>query len=106
METISSSVGVNGVNRKQDVGVVQHLLNLSGSKRGVPKQPLLVDGMAGPKTFAAIREFQTTFCKLVDGKLMPGGETITRLNEIAGPITAANDGFAFLIPSDPNTNIA
>ena len=106
METIHSSVGVNGANQKQDVGVVQHLLNLSGSKRGIPKQVLLVDGIAGPKTVGAIREFQTKFCKVVDGKLMPGGETITRLNEIAGPIPPANDGISFLTPSDPNTNIA
>ena len=96
-----ASVGVNSVNRPQDVGIVQHLLNLSSSKRGVPKQPLIVDGIVGPKTLAAIREFQTKFCKLVDGKLFPGGETIKRLNEVGGPIRPLNDGVAFLVPKTP-----
>jgi peptidoglycan hydrolase-like protein with peptidoglycan-binding domain len=99
-EAIMSSVGVNCVNRAQDVGIVQHLLNLSRTKRRVPQQALVVDGIFGPKTLAAVREFQTKFCKLVDGKIFPGGETITRLNEMGGPIRPLNDGVAFLVPKD------
>ena len=97
-ETIMSSVGVDGVNRPQDVGIVQHLLNLSGAKRDIPKQPLEVDGIVGPKTLAAIREFQKKFCKVVDGKISPGGETLRALNQVGGPISRANDGIAFLVP--------
>ena len=101
VEALQSSVGVNGVNRAQDVGVVQHLLNVTRTKVGVPKDRLEVDGLFGPKTLAGIREFQTKFCKLVDGKLLPGGETITKLNQVAGPMSRLNNGVAFLTPSGP-----
>jgi peptidoglycan hydrolase-like protein with peptidoglycan-binding domain len=100
-EAIQSSVGVSGANRAQDVGIVQHLLNVTRTKVGIPKERLEVDGLFGPLTLAAIREFQTKFCKLVDGKLVPNGETITKLNQVGGPISRLNNGVAFLTPSGP-----
>jgi hypothetical protein len=55
MATISGSVGRGGKNARPDVQVVQQLLN-ADLPSGVP--PLDVDGNAGPKTIAAITEYQ------------------------------------------------
>lgn len=97
---ITASVGQGGVNRAQDVGIVQYLLNRAGVKRGIPKMQIDVDGVAGPQTVAALKEFQAAFCKTVDGIVYPNSETITMLHQVAGNIPRANDGIAFLTPPD------
>ena len=92
---IQKSVGEGGVNQPQDVGVVQLLLNLTSERQGVPKKRVTVDGKVGPATIAAIREYQTKFCKEVDGRVDPGQETITRLNKTT-PVHPSNNGVSYL----------
>jgi peptidoglycan hydrolase-like protein with peptidoglycan-binding domain len=93
---IRRSVGAGGVNNPQDVGIVQHLLNLSHALRGVPTERLQVNGIAGPETLAAISEFQSKFCTAVDGRIDPHRETIMQLNRKAGPSLSLNTGEEYL----------
>ena len=105
INTIQFSVGEGGRNRSQDVGVVQHLLNLTHNARGTPKKSIDVDGIAGPITIAAIREYQKRFCKVVDGRVDPNHETISRLNQTFS-FPRANDGISYLKPNLQNTRKA
>jgi len=75
---ILKSVGRNGVNSSGDVRVVQRLLN---DYLAVDAKLLKVDGNAGPKTLAAIMEFQTEIGASVDGQVDPNGDTIRKLAE-------------------------
>ena len=90
---IRASVGQGGVNDPQDVGIVQHLLNVVGQRTG--ERLLDVDGLVGPLTNAAIRKFQSKHCRVADGRVDPGQETIAALNRLA-PQSAVNDGVSFL----------
>jgi hypothetical protein len=77
---ITASVGKNGVNRAQDVRTIQTRLNeLSGSTR----EPLVVDGLVGPKTRGRIGDFQRNVVKLKfpDERVDPNGRTIAALND-------------------------
>jgi hypothetical protein len=79
MSTIHASVGRDGVNQPDDVRIVQEFLN----KHLQPSmQALDVDGIAGPKTIAAIEEFQQRVVQMIrpDGRVDPGGRTITALS--------------------------
>ncbi len=80
--TISAAVGVGGANRNDDVLTVQQLLNAANARIGCPAKPLDEDGWIGPKTVAAIREFQQKQLGFNDGRVDPNQKTITRLNEI------------------------
>ena len=93
MNTIKFSVGRDGHNNRQDVGVVQTLLNAVRRRTG--GRLLAIDGLAGPKTIAAIEAFQQENCSVVDGRVDPGRETIMRLNH-AVPQRRANNGYAYL----------
>lgn len=70
VSSISASVGQGGTNKKEDVEVVQTLLNEHG-------HGLVVDGDCGNKTIAAIKDFQTKVMKLrtVDGLIEKDGWT-------------------------------
>lgn len=81
--TIQFSVGLNGVNRRDDTETVQTLLNKASARTGVPKKLLKVDGWVGPLTVAAIHEFQKAQFGSSDGRVDPNQKTIRRLNEIA-----------------------
>lgn len=77
-------------NLPEDVKAIQESLNavtLAGGFGGaIP--PLVVDGLCGPKTRAAISHFQRTQFKTSDGLVEPGKRTIQKLNEILGdPVT-------------------
>jgi peptidoglycan hydrolase-like protein with peptidoglycan-binding domain len=77
-------------NLTEDVKAIQEALNavpLAGGFGGaVP--PLVVDGLCGPKTRAAISHFQRTQFKSADGLVEPGKRTVQKLNEILGePVT-------------------
>ena len=58
MRQISASVGLHGVNRKDDVRAIQELLNLVPHADGGPLAPLKVDGLCGYKTNGAIEKLQ------------------------------------------------
>jgi|KBSSwiStaDraftv2_1062776.scaffolds.fasta_scaffold1376954_1 peptidoglycan hydrolase-like protein with peptidoglycan-binding domain len=101
MDEITRSVGSGGINRKDDVATVQRLFNRGRRKSGIPREDLLVDGIVGPKTLAAIRDFQKKYLGKVDGVVEPHKQTIHKLNEIAGPLPELNDGVSYLEPKGP-----
>lgn len=78
-KSISGSVGKGGKNRPEDVIVVQYLLNCVPSKQGGPAQELILDGLSGPKTCAAIQRFQSAALGFADSRVDPGGQTFTAL---------------------------
>ena len=80
MPDIAKSVGVGGKNNKADVRVVQVLLNNFTTGLGLPA--LITDGDYGSKTATAIRKFQSQVLGFPnpDGRVDPGGRTITKLN--------------------------
>lgn len=81
MPRIMRSVGRNGINAPQDVMVVQRLLNQNAHKFSLMPQ-LAVDGKIGPKTIGAIERYQKMVLRFnnIDGRVDPGGKTITSLN--------------------------
>ncbi len=82
MVSIRSSVGNSGVNRREDVKIIQTLLN--HYRESLPRQRALsVDGLIGPATIDAISDFQKTVVGMrrPDGRVDPGGTTLARLNE-------------------------
>lgn len=97
-ERIKSSVGSGGVNDSMDVSVVQYLLNRASARIGTPLELIEVDGIIGPETLAAIRQFQKRFFpKRVDGRVDPGGETLSMLR-VTSNSTVLNDGQSYLTP--------
>jgi N-acetylmuramidase len=97
MAIIQASVGRGGVNRPEDVRVVQELLN----KHTLPSMQLLqVDGMAGPKLIAAIEAFQRDILSMIhpDGHVDPDGQTLIALSSSASlPLPTSS----FLLPTGP-----
>lgn len=83
---ISASVGVGGNNLAQDVTKIQDSLNRVSPADGGASPLLVKDGVCGPKTKNAIQQFQLNQFGWsgADGKINPGGQTITRLNELLG----------------------
>jgi peptidoglycan hydrolase-like protein with peptidoglycan-binding domain len=90
---ISKPVGQGPLARNlpDDVRTIQDALNQVTVKgeAGGPMPFLVVDGIKGPKTQAAILKFQQTQVKGIraDGTVEPGKKTILRLNEIVAPIS-------------------
>jgi peptidoglycan hydrolase-like protein with peptidoglycan-binding domain len=83
IRSISHPVGVNAPNHQADVSVIQDLLDMIPVAQGGPNTLLKVDGITGPKTLHAIREFQHRGCGFhwPDGRVDPGGKTIQHLQE-------------------------
>ena len=87
---IKSSVGEAAVNLPDDVGIVQMLLNQNRPRiRGM--RELREEKLIGPKTIAAIRQFQTDVLHFreVDGVVDPGGKTFNALVSGVGPSAPA-----------------
>ncbi len=90
---ISKPVGQGPLARNlpDDVKTIQDALNQVTVKGevGGPMPFLVVDGIKGPKTQAAILKFQQVQVKSIvnDGTVEPGKQTILRLNEIVAPIS-------------------
>lgn len=105
-EQIKFSVGSGGINERMDVSVVQYLLNRASARVGTPLNLIDVDGLMGPETLAAIREFQKKFFpKRVDGRIDPAGETLMQLRVTAAS-TVLNDGVSYLTPSNDPIKLA
>jgi len=96
MSMIGTSVGREGVNRPEDVRLIQTLLNRHIRP---PQSPLSVDGRIGTKTIAAITDFQRRVVKLPypDGRVDPGGKTFRAL--VGTPIESpSRPGYALPLP--------
>jgi hypothetical protein len=80
---IEKSVGVGGANKPDDVFNIQYGLDQVPPIDGGPATPLKIDGLSGPKTIAAIREFQKKYFGMAgcDGRIDPGKKTLAKLNE-------------------------
>lgn len=80
MAKILASVGLGGINRPQDVGTVQTLLNLN-MQFLTPLLPLRPDRHCGLHTIAAIKKFQAQALQMTapDGRVDPGGKTFRHL---------------------------
>ena len=79
--TISASIGAGGINRAADVRAIQQALNDLPQGAGGPDPKLVVDGIAGPKTNAAILNFQRANIGVTqDSRIDPGGSTLRMLN--------------------------
>jgi hypothetical protein len=89
-ETIQSSVGRMGVNRRDDVRVIQELLNRNLSHL-IGFRPTVVSGNCDPQTIALIEQFQQRVVGLArpDGRVDPGGRTLAALNGDRRPSTPA-----------------
>jgi hypothetical protein len=83
--TISDSVGEKGRNLEADVMTVQQLLNGVLPAFGGPAVKLKVDGICGPKTKAAIRNFQVKQFGFsgADGRVDRDKQTLARLNVLS-----------------------
>jgi peptidoglycan hydrolase-like protein with peptidoglycan-binding domain len=82
MKTIVASVGHGGLNRTDDVCLVQELLN---RHMHPPQLPLVVDGVMSPRTIAAIEAFQRRVLNIhrPDGRIQPGDSTMVALTRQA-----------------------
>ena len=83
---VGAPVGINGTNLAKDVTTIQDALNRVSPSEGGASPSLVTDGVCGQKTKNAIQQFQLKQFGWsgADGKINPGGQTITRLNEILG----------------------
>jgi len=88
MLTITQSVGVKGKNIKHDVLKIQKSLNKL--KPLITNQPLVEDGIYGPKTGSAIKSFQAKYVFLLkpDGRIDSGGKTIQKLAKMMQDLVA------------------
>ncbi len=77
---ITGPVGTSGVNRRDDVALVQFLLNDFRGRNGRP--PIAQDGLVGPETIGAIREFQAAVTHVVDGRLDPAGPAMKAIEQM------------------------
>ena len=84
MGAITRSVGAGGVNMIADVTEIQRLLNLVPVAKGGASPPFTVLGTCDAATRAAILRFQKAQVPaFADGRIDPGGPTLTKLNALA-----------------------
>jgi peptidoglycan L-alanyl-D-glutamate endopeptidase CwlK len=76
MMRLLAPVGKDAPNHRADVAVVQALLHRVGAYWG------RVDSLCGPKTKAAIVQFQSGFLKNPDGRVDPNGTTFKKLTGV------------------------
>ena len=82
MKTIVASIGRGGLNRTDDVRLVQALLNRHIQ---APQRPLVIDGVMSARTSAAIAAFQRRVLNIhpPDGRINPGDRTMAALTRQA-----------------------
>ena len=80
---LTASVGIKGVNHSWDVLFVQDALNKVPTSEGGPTPALVLDGLCGPKTQAAIQKFQLHHFGWggADGLVEVGKRTHEKLNQ-------------------------
>ena len=79
VSTITASVGAGGVNRRADVLHVQAAIVIRARQDRV--EVIKIDGIVGPKTIAAITDYQRRKALIVDGRVDTGGPTIRLLED-------------------------
>lgn len=77
---IEKSVGSLGMNARNDVLIVQTVLNVWRVRMG--SRPIAVDGIAGSETIGAITQFQQLNRLATDGRAAPDGRTIKLLRSM------------------------
>lgn len=79
MALIKASVGLNGINKHNDIKRVQLLLNQNRHLSASPE--ITVDSIIGPKTIKAIKVFQSNVLGMLnpDGLVDPDGKTLRNL---------------------------
>ena len=108
MADIRASVGRGGRNQRQDVTIVQRLLNRC-IQLIAPIPALKVNGLVDAPTIAAIEAFQRKVALLrrPDGRVDPRGRTITALNSRATHAGIAAQRFQYITgPQEPLADIA
>jgi hypothetical protein len=103
---ISASVGVDGVNRSDDVRTIQQALNQVPASAGGPVPPLVVDGICGDKTDRAISTFQLRQVGFSDGRVDPENVTIAKLRQFSNGQTSGPAVPAARAGEDPPTKKA
>ena len=98
---IAHSVGIGGMNQPADTKTIQGLLNQVAPIALAPKPLLTVDGVVGPLTNGAIRQFQSRTGGPTDGRIDPNGPTIARLNVLTYKPGSTAKGFAATAPTPP-----
>ena len=81
---LQQSVGKGGVNRADDVRLVQKWLNQVSDLSGGPERPLAEDGRIGARTIAAISRFQQFQLGFSDGRIDRGQHSELRLMRLNG----------------------
>lgn len=81
-DKISSPVGDHARNIAEDVRTVQRFLNGVPPGNGGPGKSLKIDGVAGPLTKGAIRQFQSRHLRRADGRVDPEGPTLQKLRAL------------------------
>ncbi|HEY2416188.1 MAG TPA: hypothetical protein VGI40_28365 [Pirellulaceae bacterium] len=109
---VDGTVGPGGLNRRDDVLLVQYFLNAAFdssvfSDSQPPDGDLDIDGRPGPKTFSAILHFQTVMRKkghaiATDGRVDPptGEEIRGSISNTQYTIIYLNLAYAFDRPDD------
>jgi peptidoglycan hydrolase-like protein with peptidoglycan-binding domain len=97
---IAADVGAGCPNRRDDVLVVQSLLNVAYARIRVPSRTIAVDGIVGSETNAALLHFQRAHFGGGDGRVEAAGRTLARLNAVAaGPPRRSGTARAASLPS-------
>jgi hypothetical protein len=97
---IGDAVGAGCSNRRDDVLVVQSLLNVAYARVRIPPRTIPVTGMIDADTQAAIFQFQRAQLGGGDGSIDPGGATLRRLNAVAaGPPRSTASARQSCVPS-------
>jgi len=78
VRTILASVGRGGLNRSEDVRLVQELLN---RHLHPPQPPLVVNGVVDSRLLAALEAFQRRVVQMhrPEGRVDPGSQTFAAL---------------------------
>jgi V8-like Glu-specific endopeptidase len=91
-DSLTDSVGQNGVNRPDDVRLVQRLIN---AHLPIPLAPLVEDGKCEPKTIFAIKTYQQRVLGMdpPDGRVDVGGRTFRALKRESAAGSPEFSGF-------------
>jgi hypothetical protein len=83
---IEYSVGFRGVNKSNDVLLIQNALTVWRARNRARNGGawLALDGLVGPQTIGAIRDFQSFNGLITDGRIDPNGPTLAQLRAVLG----------------------